>query len=180
MSSHLRHCLRKEPTPPTLIATDSSRPPVVGMCTARSSNAEHNAIFTVLDHCPYEQILGNDFPSSYSAFVDCAAGLLQLPLLQDAADKTLAHLCSVEFIRPVPKAASAYVILPPAPRAPDGDYVLSPTLDVILTSNVALPDAAVTVADNRGYVPLLNSGIIPQALTQGIRLACVSALKEHA
>lgn len=186
MSAALRTQLRKVITPAiqsTVRVADGSSSAVLGMCTARVCIAGHQTIglFAVLAQCPHDVILGLDFLSTHSALIDCSTGVLQLELPFDAhvLSDTPSRLCSVEFLH-LPPQASTYVPLSPSPPVCDGEYVVSPILDVVLMHSVVLPHTVVTVRDNKTCLPLLNFGLSTHVLPAGIALATMSSLQECA
>lgn len=110
MSSHLCRRLRKVLTPaPTAVlrVADGGTPPIIGLCTARVTISGHHTpvLFTVLDNCPHEVILGLDFLSDHSALIDCATSVVQLelPLSPESPPPLTPRLCTVDFVRLPPK-----------------------------------------------------------------------------
>lgn len=184
MSSDLRRRLHKVLTPAPLRVVrvaDGRTPAVAGMCAARVTIADHSipVLFTVLDTCPHELILGLDFLSEHAALIDCAAGVLrlELPVASASTDVAQPRFCSTEHVR-LPPQAVTYVHMSACPPVPDGDYVVSPITDVLLTRRVSLPHTVVTVTSNHVHLPFLNFGFSPEALPQGISLAVLFPLSE--
>lgn len=186
MSAALRRRLKKVLTPAvpcTVRVADGSTSPVLGMCTARVTIAGHYSVvlFIVLEHCPHDLILGLDFLSKHSAQIDCSAGVVQLdlPLPADADATTCAspRLCSAEFARLSPQAATN-VLLTPCPPVPDGEYVVSPLTDVVLSRNIALPSTLIRILENCARVPILNFGFSTHVLPHGIAVALITPLDE--
>lgn len=162
MSAQLRHRLKKVLTPapsPVLRVADGGTPAVIGMCPARVSVADHHTsvLFYVLEHCPHDLILGLDFLSAHSALIDCSAGVVQLalPVAIDPLDSAPIRLCSTEHIR-LPHLAVTYIGVSPVPPIPDGDYIVSPNPDVLLSHNVAFPHTVITITENTSCLPLVN------------------------
>lgn len=162
MNSELRRRLKKVLTPPTvplIQVADDGTFPVLGMCSARISVANRSTavLFAVLERCCHDLILGMDFLSAHSALIDCGTGLLQLdlPCYYDAPTTPKPRLCSIEYVRLAPQAVT-YVTLGSCPPIPDGDYVLTPTIDVWLARNIAVPHMVFTVTNNRTSLPILN------------------------
>lgn len=184
MSNHLRRRLKKVLTPAAtgiIRVADGRSPAVIGMCTARITIAGHHisVLFTVLEQCPNDVILGLDFLSAHAALIDCATGVLQLelPQLADVPDLPSHRLCSVDYVRLSPQAATCVAMTTASP-VPDGDYIVSPLVEVLLTRNIAVPHTLVTVVDNHVQLPLLNFSNSTQALPQGISVANVYALDD--
>lgn len=76
---------------------------MIGMCSARVTvgGRQTNALFTVLERCSHDLILGLGFLSEHGALIDCSTGVLRLempisPALDDEPDKRLSskqHIC---------------------------------------------------------------------------------------
>lgn len=184
MSSDLRRRLRKVLTPAPLRVVrvaDGRTPAVAGLCTARVRIADHTTpvMFTVLDTCPHDLILGLDFLSEHAALIDCATGVLrlELPLASAAAAVPQPRFSSTEHVR-LPPQTVTYVHMSACPAVPDGDYVVSPITDVLLTRRVTLPHTVVTVTNNHVHLPFLNFGFSSEALPQGISLAVLFPLSD--
>lgn len=184
MSSNLRRRLRKVLTPPmprVVRVADGSTPLVAGMCTARVRIADHETavMFTVLEQCPHDLILGLDFLSEHAALIDCSTGLLRLQFpFSPSVDDPQPRFCSTDHVRLPPKAVT-YVSLSPSPPVADGDYVVSPIMDVLLQRNVTLPHTVVTIAENNTCLPFLNFGSSSQVLAKGMALATLCPLQAH-
>ncbi|XP_077534721.1 uncharacterized protein LOC144146663 [Haemaphysalis longicornis] len=183
MSAQLRSRLRKVLTPALshVRVADGGTSAVAGMCTARVSIAGHpvTVMFFVLDKCPHDVILGRDFLSDHSALIDCSTGLLrlELPLSSDDHAPPFLHLRSDEHVRLPPQAAT-YVPLSSSMPVPDGDYVVAPVLDVLLTRNVALPHTIVSIQQNHVSLPFLNFAFHTQVLPQGMTVATVCPVSD--
>ncbi|XP_077553321.1 uncharacterized protein LOC144168147 [Haemaphysalis longicornis] len=183
MSAQLRSRLRKVLTPALshVRVADGGTSAVAGMCTARVSIAGHpvTIMFFVLDKCPHDVILGRDFLSDHSALIDCSTGLLrlELPLSSDDHAPPFLHLRSDEHVRLPPQAAT-YVPLSSSMPVPDGDYVVAPVLDVLLTRNVALPHTIVSIQQNHVSLPFLNFAFHTQVLPQGMTVATVCPVSD--
>lgn len=147
---------------------------MIGVCSARVTVAGHHTsvMFYVLEHCPHDLILGLDFLSEHSALIDCSAGVVQLalPTAVDPPGCPPSRLCSADHLRLPPRTVT-YVGVSPVPPVPDGDYIVSPNLEVLLSQNVAFPHTLVTITDNASCLPLVNFGLCPQVLPRGISLA---------
>ncbi|XP_077551149.1 uncharacterized protein LOC144164731 [Haemaphysalis longicornis] len=183
MSAQLRSRLRKVLTPALshVRVAGGGTSAVAGMCTARVSIAGHpvTVMFFVLDKCPHDVILGRDFLSDHSALIDCSTGLLQLELPRSSEDHAppFLHLHSDEHVRLPPQAAT-YVPLSSSMPVPDGDYVVAPVLDVLLTRNVALPHTIVSIQQNHVSLPFLNFAFHTQVLPQGMTVATVCPVSD--
>lgn len=149
------------------------------MCTARVTIDDRpiSVLFHVLPQCPHDLILGLDFLGEHSALIDCASGFVRLELPQAATtvDDMPSRLRSTKFVRLSPQAATC-VPLSPCPPVEDGDYIISPITDILLSRDVTLPHTVVTVQNNQICIPVLNFGHIPQILPIGMSLATLSPL----
>lgn len=184
MSSELRRRLRKVLTPPTsrvVRVADGSTPTVAGMCAARVTIAGRQTVvlFTVLDQCSHDVILGLDFLADHSALIDCSAGVLrlELPSYQGHEDVRRQHLCSSTDVR-LPPLATTLVSLQLSPLVPDGDYLASPLVDVLFARNVMTPHAVVTILDGRVQLPFTNFGYTPQVIPKGMSLATLCTISQ--
>lgn len=184
MSANLCRRLRKVITPPTTRAVrvaDGGTVAVAGMCTARVGIAGHHipVLFMVLASCPHDLILGMDFLSTHSALIDCSAGTLclELPSLPDTRPEFPNALCSTAFVRLPPKALT-FVDLASTSPLPDGDYVITPLIDVLLARDITVPHSVITLAGGRVRLPLLNFGLAKQVLPQGISVATIRSLTD--
>uniref|UniRef100_L7LV95 RNA-directed DNA polymerase n=1 Tax=Rhipicephalus pulchellus TaxID=72859 RepID=L7LV95_RHIPC len=177
MNSNLRARLKKVLTPAPIAVVrvaDGATPVVTGMCTARVTVAgRHTSVlFYVLEQCPHEIILGLDFLSSHSALIDCASGVVQLalPYAVEPRDPAPSKLCSADYVR-VPSLAVTYIDVSPDPPVADGDYVVSPSATILCSQNVTFPHTVIRIQDNAACLPIVNFGLCPQVLPQGISLA---------
>lgn len=184
LSSDLRARLNKVLTPPESLfvrVASGATPAVLGMCTARVRFADRqtSVLFHVLAHCPHDVILGLDFLSDHSAVIDCSAGVVQLDLPAATEESKMVQnkLSCAEFVRLPPQALTC-VTVEPYPSVPDGDYVVFPSPGVLLARNVSSPYTILTVTANKTCLPLLNFGLSPQILPQGIVLATLSPSHE--
>lgn len=186
MNSELRRRLKKVLTPPTvplIRVADGGTFPVLGMCSARISVADRSTsvLLAVLEKCSHDLILGMDFLSAHSALIDCGTGLLQLdlPCYHDAPPTRQPRLCSVDYVR-LPPQAVIYVNLRSSSPIPDGDYILTPIVDVLFAKNVALPHTLIRVTDSRTSLPILNFSWCTQLIPGGMTLAHISSIDECA
>lgn len=184
MSAALRRRLKKVLTPApnrAVQVADGGTVAIVGMCSARLTIAERHTVvlFTVIEHCPHELILGLDFLASHSALIDCSASSLRLdlPLLADPVDPPPSHLSCMDFIR-LPPHSVTHVDLVSSPAVPDGTYVVAPIPAVILAHGVTVPHTVLTITGNRTCLPLVNFALTAQVLPQGISLAIISTLQD--
>ncbi|KAK8756781.1 hypothetical protein V5799_000517 [Amblyomma americanum] len=184
MNARLRRRLRKvlTPAPSTVVrVADGGMSIVVGMCTARVSIAgRHTSVlFTVLEHCPHDIILGLDFLTDHSALIDCATSIVQLalPVPSEPPDPIVHRLCTTDFVRLDPDAAT-YVRFSSVPPVPDGDYIITPVPDVPFTRSVALAHTVVTMSANQASLPVLNFASYVQPLPQGMSLATLCPAAE--
>lgn len=181
MSADFRRRLRKVLTPATsrVRVADGGTPTVDGLCTARVTIAGHSTPvqFTVLSSCAHHIILGLDFLADHSALIDCSQGVLHLDLPQVDPEQALTslRLHSSEYAR-LPSQAASFVLLTPSCPVPDGDYIVAPILDLLLTRNVALPHTIATIKSNAVSLPFLNFSYSSQVLPLGICVATLSPL----
>ncbi|XP_037514859.1 scoloptoxin SSD14-like [Rhipicephalus sanguineus] len=66
-----------------------------------------------------------------------------------------------------------------SPSPQDGDYVVSPLTDVVLTRNIALPSTIIQIIENRACVPVVNFGFSTHVLPHGIAMAHITPLGEY-
>lgn len=184
ISVHLCRRLRKVLTPPATEAVrvaDGGTVPVIGMCTARIRIADRYipVLFTVLQNCPHDLILGMDFLSTHSALIDCSAGTLclDLPLQPDIHPEPQHGLSATDFLRLPPKALTFTEFATTSPVL-DGNYIVTPIPDVLLARDVTVPHCIVTVASNRTRLPVINFGFTKQVLPEGILIATLRSLAD--
>lgn len=185
MSAALRRRLKKVLTPAlnrAVRVADGGTAAIIGMCSARVTIADRSTavLFTVIENCPHEVILGMDFLTAHSALIDCSAGCLDLemPLLSDLTNPPQSRLCCIDFAR-LPPNCVTHIDLFSTPPVPDGEYMVAPIHAVMLTHGVAVPHTILTIVENRTCFPIVNFALTAQILPQGISLAEITTLQDH-
>lgn len=181
MREDLRQRLHKVLTPPdstSLRGADGHLISSLGMCGARIALEDKKTfvLFTVIQTCPHALILGWDFLSAHAALIDCATENIELDVSSpDEPQPVVLKLCSVETCRIPPLLAVPVKVSSNSPLV-DGDYIVSPSMDVLFTKQLSVAHSIVSVLNGSTSLWVVNISQNPQLLASGTSLAITSPL----
>lgn len=139
-------------------------------------------LFTVLQNCVADVILGCDFLTSNEAFIDCSSGELHLNICdtEDALpDSPPVVLRTADDIH-VPAFSAVSVQLVPESRFNSACGLVEPIVTTFAKKGVLVPHSIARVKTRRVHLYITNPSAEPLMLPRGSRIATIQTCDEHA